>query len=86
MDRKIKVEVLRDKDCKDFGVIVNNVTFQVDNFFDTTSMRFFLDYDKADSLMFHLGAALQDYDREQELKKGKASEELQEITPLERQE
>jgi len=62
--KDVKITVDKDKDCHDFMVQVSGkFTFQVDNFFDTTTVRFFLDADAVDRLGFQANSALQDAER-----------------------
>jgi len=62
--KDVKIKVGRDKDCNDFMVSISGkFTFDFDNFFDTTTVRFFLDADAVDRLGFQANAALQDAER-----------------------
>ena len=83
--KKIKLNIIDDKDCGDIMINVEGASFQTDTFFDTTSIRFFVDDDTADKIVFHLGTILQDRERRAELKRQKAGEELREMPVLEKE-
>ena len=75
--KDVKITVDKDKDCNDFMVQVSGkFTFQVDNFFDTTTVRFFLDADAVDRLGFQANAALQDAERAKDEENHKYREAL----------
>ena len=62
--KDVKIKVGKNKDCNDFMVSISGkFTFDFDNFFNTTTIKFFLDADAVDRLGFQANAALQDAER-----------------------
>ncbi len=78
--REIKIRVDENPIDKSIGIMVSGSVFQVNTFFDTTTVNFFLTPDLADKLAFHIQSILQDQDIRREESKLKAGMELREMS------
>ncbi len=73
----VKIRVDYDDLTKELMISVNNPKFNIDNFFDTTTLRFFLDEATADSLLSYIGSQLQDSERKREADKLEAKADME---------